>query len=156
MLCENCRKDYPQHAAAAVPPPSISTADLQKLLRSPYPPSATQVSQIPGIITNIDTEIHYYETRILRLQSEMTLLENKQTQLKIQRQRYNSLLAPIRRLPTEVLNHVFVMYANVKQTCLNVIQYRAISLTGQKLVSICGRWREVASSCSALWTGISL
>ncbi|KAE9404738.1 hypothetical protein BT96DRAFT_972959, partial [Gymnopus androsaceus JB14] len=108
MLCEICQKDFPQHAASVVSPPSISTTDLQKLLRSPYSPSAIQLSEIPGIVANIDTENRYCEARILRLQSEMTFLENKQKQLKIRRERYNSLLAPIRRLPTEVLNHVFV------------------------------------------------
>lgn len=156
MFCENCQRNFSQPAASTTPPSSISSTDLQQLLRSPYPPSATQILEIPSIVTNINAEIRHHESRILRLQSEMKLLENKQQQLKIRRQRYNSLLAPVRRLHTEVLDHVFVMYANIVGCNMNSIGPSLIFLPGQTLMSVCVRWREIANSCKPLWTNIAL
>lgn len=99
----------------------------------------------------IDTDIRQYEAQIQRLRSEMIMLKNKKKQLENQRERYKSLLAPVRRLPTEVLHHVFVTYAHMNYL-FSFWKY----LPGQKIMSVCARWRDIAKSCSALWTKIMM
>ncbi|KAF5343423.1 hypothetical protein D9758_011811 [Tetrapyrgos nigripes] len=83
-------------------------------------------------------------------ESQIVSLQNEQQRLFLRISRYKSLLAPIRRLPPELLARIFGFCckeskANEKMDCPVV-----------RLSQVCAGWRELARTTSSLWTHISV
>ncbi|KAE9400770.1 hypothetical protein BT96DRAFT_975125 [Gymnopus androsaceus JB14] len=132
---------------------SISPEELQNLLRSENSSPSTYASEIPHIVTAIDADIYRYDAQIRRLHAEITFLENKRKRAIRQQERYKSLLAPVRRLPSEIVDYIFRLYGGAFK---NEISWHRLFLPGLVLMAVCARWRGIAASCNSLWTNLSL
>ncbi|KAL0563999.1 hypothetical protein V5O48_018057 [Marasmius crinis-equi] len=102
-----------------------------------------------------DTQIKRSEAEINRHRASILAAEGKRERLKRSMATYRSHLAPVHRLPTEILEEIFALLCCTK---------KGISLDpGQRplpapvlLSTVCGRWREDCVSSPRLWSYVSL
>ncbi|KAJ8093066.1 hypothetical protein PM082_020547 [Marasmius tenuissimus] len=91
---------------------------------------------------------------INKLKAALLLLENERDRLMNRVAKFRSLLAPVHRLPTELLVSIF-KYA----TECGDLQEQITPTEAPRIVTIsmvCGRWREITLSTPSLWSSISL
>ncbi|KAE9405959.1 hypothetical protein BT96DRAFT_987941 [Gymnopus androsaceus JB14] len=134
MLCEKCKSTI--HKA----PPSISSEDIHHLLRS-------------GDVLSHEDRMNI-NAQIRRLYAEIIFLENKKKFSQSLQEGCKSLLAPVRRLPTEILDRIFSLFG--ARNANRIGDLNAAHLPGLTIMAVCSRWRSVAASCSALWSNINL
>ncbi|KAJ6519098.1 hypothetical protein C8R45DRAFT_12510 [Mycena sanguinolenta] len=113
-------------------PDCATAARIRELLRSH---STTQPDRIPSIpelsqeLLRYDDEISRCEDEISRLRTHMKRVESERTALKAYGADCHCLLAPIRRMPTEVLVAIFALCAD--DLC-DDFRWRAIERLAQK------------------------
>ncbi|KAF9075607.1 hypothetical protein BDP27DRAFT_1257377 [Rhodocollybia butyracea] len=146
MLCEKCNASIPDASSNSSPKFSSS---LQNLLRAENSLTSSDTSEIQDIIAGLDVDT-------ARIRWELISLTNKLKRLEIQRAKYKSLLAPIRRLPSEILNLIFTHFSCNPDVQNNtyITDYDGVSLPGYSLMAVCSHWRNIALSCTALWRKI--
>ncbi|KAE9404640.1 hypothetical protein BT96DRAFT_877543 [Gymnopus androsaceus JB14] len=144
MLCSNCSiLISPRHAKPA-------HTDISHLLRSHYVlnSSDTEISQF---LLDAEAEIRDLDAQSSRLQSALTLIHTKREMVKSEMEKYKPLLAPVRRIPNEILNHIFVLYAQLQR---NEFTSYGWSFPGLSVALVCRRWRDVALGCARLWSSL--
>ncbi|KAF9071718.1 hypothetical protein BDP27DRAFT_1321792 [Rhodocollybia butyracea] len=146
MLCEKCNASVPD--APSNSSSNLSSSSLQNLLRAQNSLIPSHTSEIRDIIAGLDIDAH-------RIRWELISLTNKLKRLEIQQEKYKSLLAPIRRLPSEILNLIFTHFSCDRNT-QNLIGLDGVALPGYSLMAVCSRWRNIALSCTALWRKFQL
>ncbi|KAJ8092878.1 hypothetical protein PM082_023511 [Marasmius tenuissimus] len=104
-------------------------------------------------IEEAEKEMKGYDVEINRLKASIVLLEGKRNQLSSTITKYRASLSPVHRLPPEILAEIF-------KGCRCEISHGSIwpSVPPSSVVlsMVCGRWREVALSTTALWSYISI
>jgi hypothetical protein len=88
------------------------------------------------------------ENAVSQLESEIVSRQNKQQMLFLQIAQYKSLLAPIRRLPPEMLGRIFG-FCCTESKIAEKVDFPVIRLS-----QVCAGWRELARSTSSLWARI--
>ncbi|KAF9077400.1 hypothetical protein BDP27DRAFT_1442064 [Rhodocollybia butyracea] len=146
MLCEKCNTSIPDTPLSAS---FSSSSSLQNLLRAQNSLALFCTSEIRDIIAGLDVDAD-------RIRWELISLTNKLKRLEIQQEKYKSLLAPIRRLPSEVLNLIFTHFSCDPDMQNNISESFGITLPGCSLMAVCSRWRNIVLSCTALWRKIQL
>ncbi|KAJ7491746.1 hypothetical protein B0H11DRAFT_1718714, partial [Mycena galericulata] len=99
-----------------------------------------------------------YDDEILRLCAQLSTLESDRAALQAYHIAYRIILAPIRRLPTEVVAGIFVLCAD--SFCpLRIADYQ-ISRLGPRapfiLSEVCSRWHDMVAGKPLLWNIIEL
>ncbi|KAG7091877.1 hypothetical protein E1B28_008278 [Marasmius oreades] len=112
--------------------------------------SSSDRNDISDYLNAARNELKGYEVEINKLKATILSLENRRDLLKYKMDRYRSLLSPIHRLPTEVLENIFKHDARAVQVRARVVP-KIVSLS-----MVCGRWREVICSTPSLWANIDL
>ena len=118
------------------------------LLRSNQLSAAFQLNEI---LSHAQRELVEYETIIARLQGMIVSLENEKWNIKRQVHLTKSLLAPIRKLPPEILCQIFIEHG-----VANLIRPESSAVPGLKLASVCSYWRSVAFHTTELWSNINV
>ncbi|KAE9389798.1 hypothetical protein BT96DRAFT_780396, partial [Gymnopus androsaceus JB14] len=105
-------------------------------------------------------------SEIDRLQLQIEALSSRQRQLKKYEWNLRSLLAPVRKLPNEVLMSIFNLvsqdnmlreYPQLKDSLLCPGGGDGLKIMpALVLSSICSRWRQISLSYSALWSRMTL
>ncbi|KAJ8079668.1 hypothetical protein PM082_011255 [Marasmius tenuissimus] len=121
----------------------MTTDNLWRTLRTSIPLSFSP-EELFHYIRNAEHDIYQFEDCIERLRERQAVLRHNIA-------RYNSLLSPIRKLPTEILRRIFGLACAVDSRG----DFRE-SATPFYLSSVCGRWREIALNSPDLWANISL
>ncbi|KAJ7468674.1 hypothetical protein FB451DRAFT_962664, partial [Mycena latifolia] len=91
------------------------------------------------------------EAEISALQSRLQTLQSKRADLASEMDRFNSILAPIRQLPPEIIGEIFLYFTPSLHS-----DYQLTSSTQRvelpwKLGHICRLWRTIACSLGQLW-----
>ncbi|KAJ7234633.1 hypothetical protein B0H12DRAFT_996262, partial [Mycena haematopus] len=98
-------------------------------------------------------ELSGCEDEILKLRTHMRRVESERAALKDYLVDCRGLLAPIRRMPTEVLVIIFALCAD--DPCADPRWQAIIERLGQKplltLSQVCVRWHQVALGTPTLW-----
>ncbi|KAJ7728882.1 hypothetical protein B0H16DRAFT_1894001 [Mycena metata] len=143
-----------------VPPP----AEMRELLRLHLPPP-THLSSTLSAITN---ELARYDTEIARVQKKLDQLVVDRVAFQTRHSDYTSLLAPIRRLPSEILVEIFGLCWDSFTPDLSDVDKEGPSLVlrGElarlahapllALSQVCARWYNIALGTPALWARIEL
>jgi hypothetical protein len=118
---------------------------LLHLLKSNAAPSDSEIITIRALITEVEVRIeelhHNHPPASISQATESRLLEFIQA--------HKALLSPVRYLPSEVLQEIFLHY------CDHVLLINpSISKVPWRLGHISRRWREIALSLPALWDNI--
>lgn len=124
---------------AIMRPTSLPNVEAQ---RSGHTPSSDEALSIEAYSTQLRHQRAVIEEEMLRLSA---CLQRIDYELRVNR----SLLAPIRRLPAELLGEIFT-YVVVGMPKEQWTRY-----TIQTLCGVCSTWRDVARDTPCLWTAIS-
>jgi hypothetical protein len=107
-------------------------------------------NDITQLIQKSKPELAAYGREIAKLSSALIAMENAQTELKSYQERLTSLLAPIRKLPAELLSKIFEHCAATSKFGL-----RRVSIPARVYSQVCSFWRSVARSTLSLWANIT-
>jgi hypothetical protein len=102
------------------------------------------------LLDDVDSELGGYDTRIAGMQSALLVVQNERTELQKLANCARGLLAPVRRMPSELLSEVFALCG------LEVKIERTVKTPALDLGCVCTRWNEVISGSPNLWSTVSL
>ncbi|KAK1222799.1 hypothetical protein PQX77_014325 [Marasmius sp. AFHP31] len=160
-LCPNCyEKEEPTNAR----PLRILDARFGD---SGYVPSHAEVAHLRGVLEEEEKELARYQDEISALRRKLERLEDGERHLKSNVEWCRSGISAQRRIPLEIWELVFSIL------CLSLHEYSfsldnnrnapwvdgwpAVFETPALTVShVCSRWRNIANSCSRLWSSISV
>ncbi|THV01391.1 hypothetical protein K435DRAFT_401427 [Dendrothele bispora CBS 962.96] len=134
MVCRDCSQDDAGTTAHFIP-------DLDERLRSPNAFSTSDNAQITELIDRAGTELTACQTEIASLRSRIALLTRKHDMMKLHIEKARSLLAPVRKLPNEILVEIFMLLADAR-----------LSFDPPEFVKVCKRWYSLALSTPRLWS----
>ncbi|EEB97741.1 hypothetical protein MPER_02874 [Moniliophthora perniciosa FA553] len=101
-------------------------------------------------LLDAEREMKGYDVEINRMKAGILSLENKKSALREKMDKYRSLLAPVHRLPPEILT-------NIMSISCKSCEIKELETTPPIILSsVCGRWRDIVVSTSSLWSFLSL
>ena len=87
---------------------------LYSLLRGQFQCPFPTNEEIKSSISKTETDLRWCNEEIQRLQAQIVVLQNKRRLLERHTVGYKSLLAPIRKLPPELLHQIFLFVCVVR------------------------------------------
>jgi hypothetical protein len=148
QLCANCG-----HAVDV----EVLVSPVPELLRSDIILSASQERIVRATISAAQSHISQIDDEIARLQKSLENLEHKRDALLAYSKAHIPLVAPVRRLPPEILSEIFIHC--VGTNCFDSFtQFSLPRLDNTPLLlgSICSKWRSISLSTPRLWASFSL
>ncbi|KIM85837.1 hypothetical protein PILCRDRAFT_817078 [Piloderma croceum F 1598] len=112
--------------------------------------SAAQTSRFSKMVSDIEADLSRLDGEMSQLQMAMDHLVTERQKLEMSLDEYRSLVAPIRRMPPEMLCEMF-MHCLVDGSNSFDVTRAPLHLT-----FVCSKWRRVAISTPRLWSYISL
>ncbi|KAF8993253.1 hypothetical protein BDQ17DRAFT_1368602 [Cyathus striatus] len=116
------------------------------LVRSHYVPTAQEHSTIETLVSSSGFAISALESAISDLQSTTSLLQFRLMHYGAYREFHGALLSPIRKLPNELLGHIFAYVCN---DTVDIVTTNTDSIWD--LQRVCMRWRDVLKHIQSLW-----
>jgi hypothetical protein len=129
----------------------VPTTPVPDLLGGHYVASESQAQMISDTILVAQADILRLDGEITRLNAILDGLTRKRDTLQTYTQLHTALVAPIRRLPPEVLSEIFLCCKDE-----NNISHPRLNKVPLLLGGVCGRWRTVALSTPRLWNSFAL
>ncbi|KAF5356633.1 hypothetical protein D9758_008249 [Tetrapyrgos nigripes] len=128
---------------------------ILSLLRANYSSHTTDVSlcltkterDIQGVQEDIQSILH----DIRQLEGKISSLRIAQRGLEWRASRYRSLLAPVRRIPPEVLSYIFELASLNGCSIIETVHSPPVQLS-----QVCASWRDLARRTPKLWSHISI
>ena len=120
------------------------------ILRSNHILSPDHSQHTRTLLTEAEIELSNYDTEITQLQAALDELVNKRVKLQQSIWETQALLAPVRRIPSEILSQIIALSLPKKR---HTEKSGAIALTHSQ---VCTYWRGVALSMKGLWSTIRL
>ena len=133
------------------PPPST----VPHLLLSNLPPSEIEVDLIMGIVSEAELYVDRIGKR-LELHPKNRVLKNQLRTYENYLIRHQSLLSPLRRLPSELLYQIFEVFALPPLYLNGPNKPSHWSELPFNVSQVCHRWRAITLSMPLLWTRIPL
>jgi len=146
IFCANC--GHP--SANDIELPATPVPDL---LGGHYVASPLQERLISDAISAAQATIIQFDDQIIHLQVVMDRLIQKRDAVRTYKNLHMALIAPIRRLPPEVLSEIFINSSNLPGERDLTPQ---LDKTPLLLGSICSRWRSISLSTPRLWASFTL
>ncbi|THV01389.1 hypothetical protein K435DRAFT_853807 [Dendrothele bispora CBS 962.96] len=137
MVCRDCSQDDAGTTAMSV----HFIPDLDKRLRSPKACSTSDNAQITELIDRAGTELTACQTEIASLHSRIAALTRKYDMMRLRIEKARSLLAPVRKIPNEILVEIFMLLVDARP-----------SFDPPEFVKVCKRWYWLALSNPRLWS----
>ena len=129
----------------------LPTTPVPDLLGGHYIASESQAQMICDTISAAQADILRLDGEITRLNAVLDGLTRKRDALQTYTHLHTALVAPIRRLPPEVLSEIFLHYNDEN----NISKFR-LNTAPLQLGGVCSRWRTIALSTPRLWTSFAL
>ncbi|KAJ3871854.1 hypothetical protein F5051DRAFT_382948 [Lentinula edodes] len=128
---------------------------LRESLRCEDAVSSARASEVSSVLVNLEKDIEDCSVEIARLQAQIRSQNTKRDFLHHVKQWGQSILAPVRRLPNEILHEIFA-YCMLDDTFTVAKDFGMSRQPAWVLSSICSKWRKIALSCKPLWSNICL
>ncbi|THU82469.1 hypothetical protein K435DRAFT_691430, partial [Dendrothele bispora CBS 962.96] len=119
-------------------------------LRSNFGTYTSDVTHASQCLIDAERDAQRCDDEIQKLEADIVSLRNRQQRIYRQIDRYRSLLAPIRKLPPEVLGHIF------RLVCTGNSVAEKIDCPAGYLSHVCAGWRDLARTTPSLWSHISI
>lgn len=164
--CVNCGYAFLDKFRFKLYPPSLA----DEVLGCNNPPSAPEILVLLKESDLIAADTEMLDEHISALEQALARLKAHRSTLSYVAQRRKGALSPLRRLPAEILSHIFTI-CHLQGQCYgppedsNSRSYiRPSYMSSSKdapatsliLSHVAGRWREVALASACLWTHIDL
>jgi hypothetical protein len=122
----------------------------REFVRSPYFPSAPEAAVILESIREAQLEIDVLSQNISDLQEAIKPLEAQRARAETYTRFQQSLLAPIRKLPSEVLAEIF-LYCIPRIVIEGAVKNRPMQLAG-----VSGYWRHIIQNLQVFWSSFDV
>ena len=117
-----------------------------------YIPSEEELDHIKNsILPEPTAKLAVLEIEITRIQEIYSKLMEQRQALLTEIEGYHNLISPARRLPTDILQEIFLHTLPTTHNALMDLQYCPLLLT-----QICHGWRRIALSTPQLWSSIHI
>ena len=127
--------------------PYSPTPHLHRTIQAP---DATEIINLRKALRYATPILHELDDDIAHVQAVLDKLRRKREPLRKFITKQNTILAPIRRVPTEILIEIFILCMGYDKSSFS--PKRSPSLVGQ----VCRGWRQVALSTQKLWSSITV
>ncbi|KIK69369.1 hypothetical protein GYMLUDRAFT_214495, partial [Collybiopsis luxurians FD-317 M1] len=126
----------------------ISMENIYKYARSPFGIPDRRLPEIRQLLQSVYRELNDHDNEISRLENQLLFLRAQQKRVQKKATVLRSLLAPIHRLPNELLTQIF------DHICENPTVHRRYELSKApfRLSAVCSRWRSLCLSYSKMWS----
>ncbi|KAK7434919.1 hypothetical protein VKT23_019922 [Stygiomarasmius scandens] len=131
-------------------PEPFKKSDILESLRSNFGTYNYDTKHVAQCLFDAEHNAKCYEDEINRLEANLVSLRNEQQRIFLRIDQYRSLLAPIRRLPPEILGGIFEI------CCLESKIADAMDCPVIRLSQVCAGWRKLSRSTSSLWAHITV
>ncbi|KAJ7269538.1 hypothetical protein C8J57DRAFT_1130567, partial [Mycena rebaudengoi] len=111
------------------------------------PPHPAQIAAVQGILNEKSLALSALEAQIVALESKLEDLRQNRETLSSEILEFGAILAPIRRLPPEIVGEIFLYFAPASPA-----QHIRLGSCPWKLGHICRLWRVIALSLGRLWS----
>ncbi|KAJ6583112.1 hypothetical protein DFH09DRAFT_978943 [Mycena vulgaris] len=129
----------------------LHNSPFEDRLNTNYVPSDSEVDQIHAFLVEPKNELACVDAQIDEMNILIHQLKVKRDALNAEIQPYMALISPIRRIPQDVLQEIFL--ACLPQAHNALIDPGAAPML---LGRICGHWRSVAYSTPRLWSSLHI
>ncbi|EDR05924.1 uncharacterized protein LACBIDRAFT_329437 [Laccaria bicolor S238N-H82] len=122
---------------------------LEQRLNTNYAPSDEELQQIPRILVEPKARLARMNDEIERAQATLDELKRQRDELVRLINQYHALTSPIRRIPQEILQEIFI-------NCLPADRPAVMSEREAPLLigRVCSSWRSISRSTAELWTSV--
>lgn len=119
---------------------------ISRVRHNQIPLSASQRTELDQLVAQGQRELAMYTEYLPDSQEEAFYLGTEKGRLEEQVSFAKSLMAPIRRLPPEILDEIFIAHGTP-----NIIKSKSCDIPGLKIASVCSHWRSIAFANTRLW-----
>ncbi|THU98843.1 hypothetical protein K435DRAFT_752483 [Dendrothele bispora CBS 962.96] len=119
-------------------------------LRANFGIYTSDVTYASQCLIDAERDAQRCDDEIKRLEADIVVLRDQQQRIYCRIDQYRSLLAPIRKLPPEVLGRIFRLICFENSVAVK-IDCPAIHLS-----HVCAGWRDLAQTTPSLWSRISI
>ncbi|PPQ63646.1 hypothetical protein CVT24_004420 [Panaeolus cyanescens] len=143
-LPELKRDVTPLESVDGLPPPPSKFSDK---LYTNYIPRPSEINEITEYVAAVNTEVGRLDAEVAELEAALLAVNSKRARLKEIATAHQALISPLRRLPPEILQLIFV-------ACLppnrNAVMHasEAPVLLGR----VCSEWRRISLSTPEVWS----
>ncbi|KAK7464793.1 hypothetical protein VKT23_006000 [Stygiomarasmius scandens] len=145
-LCNRC------NAEISAPDTTSPAAGLEQL-RSMHTLSIAEATSTRHTVANFQKHLGQYDAEISSLESILASLKEKRSELQKYINDKCSMLAPIRKLPLDVISDILYWGSGEYNLAITACDITAHTLS---LSQVCSFWREIALSRPSLWSRIYL
>ncbi|KIK69350.1 hypothetical protein GYMLUDRAFT_152449, partial [Collybiopsis luxurians FD-317 M1] len=131
---------------------NLTLATIYEYTRSPHGIPEENLVRAPEYLRSLDVDLGNYRNEISRLENQLQSLRARQESAQKKAAALRSLFAPIRRLPNELLIHIF------DYVCDNAPNPRWYELSDApfSLSAVCSRWRSLCLSHPKMWSKLAV
>lgn len=136
------------------------TFRIEKLLQSNEPPSDNEESAFRKFVIDGQSQIDDLEFRINRVKELLSSMETALEETKLAVAEHKRMLNPVKRLPSEVLGHIFLHGVGLE---IDAAEYFSSASHSLNLKTppwvygyVCSFWKAVAISTPLLWTRVKV
>ncbi|KAL0566837.1 hypothetical protein V5O48_015160 [Marasmius crinis-equi] len=127
--------------------------DIETQLRSLQPIVVHEVPKISQFLREAKADLDIYDRIICDLEDKITKVRAKRDSLQTYVARYSSLLSPVRRLPSEIIQEIFAFASVGIGRAGNMLGvYSQWESRAMRISAICHRWRTIALDTPELWS----
>ncbi|ESK85876.1 hypothetical protein Moror_2332 [Moniliophthora roreri MCA 2997] len=156
ILCTSCGNKLVPESIWYPPVPATS-------LRSNHTPSRTEIARNSAILEAEEHDLRRYDEEIERLRLAVEKLEGARDGLFRKMEARRSWMAPIRRLPIEILERVFIDVCRMSEYSLRIHftehggnTTTTVDATTLWISHVSNHWRNIACANQYLWSSLSL
>ncbi|KAJ7780747.1 hypothetical protein DFH07DRAFT_439107 [Mycena maculata] len=126
-------------------------SQLASRLNTNYVPSDAEVQEIRNTLTEPLRQLSLLDERLVQMQAAMDELTVQRASLKDEIDQHKALISPVRRIPQDILEEIFL-------SCLPTRQYMLIDARQAPLLlgHICRHWRAISHSIPRLWASLHI
>ncbi|KAK7051631.1 hypothetical protein VNI00_004610 [Paramarasmius palmivorus] len=114
------------------------------------------IARTIDILEEEEYELQRHEDEIQRYRLVVEKLEAERDRLRRRIEERRSWMAPIRRLPVEILQQIFIKVCTSGYTSLSIDHEDHVSAPALTLSRVSAYWRNVSCGQRALWSSVSL
>ncbi|KAK7044056.1 hypothetical protein VNI00_007771 [Paramarasmius palmivorus] len=146
VLCSNCNHTFT--------PRPVGSPIANDIIRSQRSPSAVEAFQTKALVEKDERELQRYDAELTRIRSLLKKLGNERIFIAQRLEQGRSWLAPIRKVPGEVLERIlFLAQEDEYSVKAQGDESRSTILA---LSQVCWYWRHIVTARAAWWCNIHL
>ncbi|KAJ7595354.1 hypothetical protein C8J56DRAFT_1159869 [Mycena floridula] len=156
ICARSCKRCCSQYASASKSPGPSRLEEILSLSRNnassiDHISASSLIASTKTDVAECNHQIKRYEAEKIRLEGLLVSLRNQKRSLERLEEACQSLVAPIRRIPPEILRNIFILLG---AKCKIVNQ--KTSIDGFTVAAVSHRWRAIALSSKELWMDLTI